>query len=47
MPLSLALLASQVFSTVSDVFSKPSLIQILFTYFLVWVFAEDNVTANT
>jgi len=40
----LASLASQVFSTVSDVFSKPSLFQILYIYFLVWVFSEDNVT---
>jgi len=42
MPLNLALLASQVFSTVSNVFSKPSLFQILFIYFLVWVFSADK-----
>jgi len=47
MPLSLALLASQVFSTVSNVFSKPSLFQILYIHFLVWVLSEDNVTAKT
>jgi len=34
MPLSLVLLASQVFSTVSNVFSKPSLFQILYINFL-------------
>jgi len=46
MPLSLALLASQVFSTVSNVFNKLNLFQILFIYFFVWVFLEDNVTAK-
>jgi len=43
----LALLAIQLFSTVSNIFSKPSFIQILFSYFLVCVFSEDDVTAKT
>jgi len=43
MPLSPALLASQVFSTVSNVSCKPSLFQILYIFFLVWVFSEDYV----
>jgi len=47
MPPNLALLASQVFSMVSNVYSKPSLLQILFIYFLVWVFSEDNVIVKT
>jgi len=41
MPLNLALLASQVFSTVSNVFSKPSLFHILYIHFLVGLFSED------
>jgi len=42
MPLSLSFLANKVFSTVSlsNIFSKPSLFQILYIYFLVWVFSE-------
>jgi len=31
----------------SGAFSKPSLFQILYIYFLVWVFSEDNATAET
>jgi len=34
-------------STVSNVFSKPSLFQILYIHFLVGVFSEDNVTEKT
>ena len=40
MPLSLTLLASQVFSMVSNVFSKPRLFQILCSHFLVGVFQK-------
>jgi len=36
----------QVFSTVSNVLSKPNIFQILFIYFRVWVFSEDNVSKN-
>jgi len=47
MPLSLALLTRQVFSTMPNVFSKPSVFQVFYIYFLVWVFSEDNVTSKT
>ena len=33
--------------TESGAFSKPSLVQVLFIYFLVWIFSEDNVIAKT
>jgi len=47
MPLSMAFLAAKSFPRcqLSNVISKPSLLQILYIYFLVWVFLEDNVTA--
>jgi len=47
MPLSLAFIASQVFSTVSNVFSKPGFFQIVYSYFVVSVFSEDIVAAKT
>jgi len=49
MPLRLVLLGSQVFSMVSNVFSKPSLFQILYIHyihFLVGLFSEDTVMSQ-